>query len=103
MFLEPMIGPAFLSHLKGYLPKSAGVTDDEQPLTREQVMAVSRSVGVHGRSRDFGLTMRLLSRAGVSSWFAIKTSHRFDAWVLNRLPFTRPLASPFVWEAIKAS
>ena len=103
VFLEPMIGPALLSHLKGYLPKSAGVTDDEQPLTREQVMAVSRSVGVHGRSRDFGLTMRLLSRAGVSSWFAIKTLHRVDAWVLNHFPFTRPLASPFVWEAIKAS
>ena len=103
VFLEPMIGPAFLSNFKEYLPKSPGVTDDEKPLTREQVMAVSRSVGIHGRNRDFGLTVRLLSRAGVSSWPAIKASHRFDAWVLSRFPFTRPLASPFVWEAIKES
>jgi SAM-dependent methyltransferase len=101
VFLEPLVGPAWLSKLKGFLPKSAGVSEDEAPLTQEQVDCVSQTVGRAGRSRKFLLTTRIIDRVGLNSWGVVSRSHRFDAWILRHAAFMRPLASPLVWEAIR--
>jgi len=100
-FLEPVTGPGWLSKLKSFLPKPEQVTDDERPLTAEQIRMVSRCVGKAGRSRHFMVSTRILGRFGVHSFPVIKKSHELDAWLLRRFPFTRALASPMVWEARK--
>jgi ubiquinone/menaquinone biosynthesis C-methylase UbiE len=102
-FLEPVTGPAWLWKFKNLLPKSAHVTDDEQPLTEEQVESVSRAVGHGGRRREFMLITRVLERFGVRSFPAIKKSHQLDAWIMRHAGFARALASPLVWEARKQS
>jgi len=101
VFMEPLLGPALFGAIKRLLPKSEGVTDDERPLTHEQVADVSRSVGLHGRSRIFGLTMRGVSRLGIASWPVIKKSHQLDAWILRQFPVFDSLGSPIVWEATR--
>jgi SAM-dependent methyltransferase len=101
VFLEPLVGPGWMNRLKALLPKGRGISDDERPLTAEQVEAVSRTVGREGRRREFLLTARLLARAGITSWPTVSRCHRLDAWLLANIPFTRALASPLVWEAFK--
>jgi SAM-dependent methyltransferase len=101
-FLEPLVGPAWWWSFKSHLPKNPTVSDDEQPLTMDQVRAVTGAVGRQERSREFLLTTRLLDRVGVQSWPVVSRSHRLDAWLLNHVPFTRALASPLVWSARKA-
>lgn len=100
-FLEPLVGPTWWWKFKSRLPKDPTVSDDEQPLTLDQVRGVSRIVGEHGPSRAFLLTTRILDRSRIRSAGAIHGAHRFDAWVLNHFPFMRPLASPLVWSAQK--
>jgi len=102
VFLEPLEGPQWVTSLKNLLPKRADVSEDEQPLTMQQVEAVSRTVGREGRQRAFFLfTTRLLSRLGVQSLGIIKTSHRLDAWILRNAACAASLATPVVWEAYK--
>ncbi len=103
VFSEPLAGPSFVGAIKTFLPKTDGVSDDEAPLTLAQVEGVSRAVGREGRRREFGFTMRLINRTGVGSPSLARKFHRFDAWVFEKLPVTRVLASPLVWEAYKES
>jgi SAM-dependent methyltransferase len=100
-FLEPLVGPAWWWSFKSRLPKNPSVSDDEQPLTMEQVQAVTGTVGRKERSREFLLTTRLVDRVGIQSWPVVNRTHRLDAWLLNHMPFTRALASPLVWSARK--
>lgn len=101
VFTEPMAGPKIVGMFKHFIPKTDGVSDDEQPLTLVQVHAVSRAVGTLGRRREFGLTVRFADRAG-NRWLPlVRTAHRLDAWLLRTFPCTRAFASPLVWEACK--
>jgi 2-polyprenyl-3-methyl-5-hydroxy-6-metoxy-1,4-benzoquinol methylase len=100
-FLEPVTGTGWFSKFKSFIPKPEHVSDDERPLTPEQIRMISRCVGKPGRSRHFMVSTRLLARCGVHSFAVIKKSHELDAWLLRRFPFTRALASPVVWEARK--
>jgi SAM-dependent methyltransferase len=100
-FLEPLMGPTILSKVKNLMPRNASVSEDETPLTPEQIAAVSSTIGVRGRHRKFGLTMRAVTRIGTRSWPLIKASHRFDAFILDTLPFLGAFASPLVWESIR--
>jgi len=71
-------------------------------LTPPLVNAISRAVGTAGRRREFGITVRLLGRLGVSSLSATAMfSHRVDAGLLRRFAALRQLASQVVWEARK--
>jgi SAM-dependent methyltransferase len=101
VFLEPLAGPGWLGKLKSLLPKSEGVSEDERPLTLQQVDSVSRAVGRPGRRREFLLTTRVINRVGITSWPIVIKSHRLDAWTLRHAPIARALASPLVWEARK--
>jgi 2-polyprenyl-3-methyl-5-hydroxy-6-metoxy-1,4-benzoquinol methylase len=102
VFEEPMTGPEWVGAIKRWLPKNPSATEDEAPLTLDQVQAVSRAVGSHGRSRYFGVAIRLTERLGVRSWPAIERVHKFDAWLLNTFSIATAFASPLVWEAQKA-
>ena len=101
VFLEPIEGPSWLSSLKSFVPKQADVTDDEQPLTMQQVRDVSVAVGAEGRSRPFLVITRLLQRVHVRSFDVIKASHQLDAALMRYGVLPRSLASPLVWEARK--
>jgi SAM-dependent methyltransferase len=100
-FLEPVTGPRWFSTFSRFCPKADNVSDDERPLTSEQVRLISRCVGKAGCSRHFGLFSRLLDRIGVQAFPVVKRSHELDAWLLRRFPFTRSSASPIAWEARK--
>ena len=100
-FQEPVTGPAWLVKLKSFVPAPDNVSDDERPLTTEQIRAVSRCVGKPGRSRYFSLSTRILNRVGIRSFPVVKKALEVDTWLLSHLPFTRALASPLVWEARK--
>jgi ubiquinone/menaquinone biosynthesis C-methylase UbiE len=63
-----------------------------RPLTRAEVEAVCRAVGLAGRRRAYWLASRLSSS---------KVARRLDAMVLKRFPFVSRFASPLVWEARK--
>ena len=101
VFVEQVAGPPWLRRFKGLLPKPEHVTEDERPLTLRQIHSVSRAVGKNGRARAFMLTSRVLGRLGVRRFSALKKAHEMDSWILSRFEFTRPLASPLVWEARK--
>jgi SAM-dependent methyltransferase len=102
VFLEPLRGPELFAAMKNALPKAPDVSDDECPLTMAQVMAVSEAIGIHGRSRVFGLTNRLFHRLGIRSMVLARAIHHVDASLLRAAPFLQPLASPLAWEARKA-
>jgi len=101
VFLEPIEGPKWLSSLKSFVPRQADVTDDEQPLTMQQVRDVSAAIGIEGRSRPFLVVTRLLQRLHVRSFDVIKTMHQLDAALLRYGVLHQSLASPLVWEARK--
>jgi 2-polyprenyl-3-methyl-5-hydroxy-6-metoxy-1,4-benzoquinol methylase len=101
VFEEPMTGPDWVCAIKRWLPKNPAATDDEQPLTLDQVRAVSRAVGHQGKSRYFGVVTRITDRLGVTSMDALIRIHRLDAWLLRRLTIASAFASPLVWEAQK--
>jgi len=101
VFLEPIEGPRWLSSLKSFVPRQADVTDDEQPLTMQQVRDVSAAIGIEGRSRPFLVVTRLLQRLHVRSFDVIKTMHQLDAALLRYGVLHQSLASPLVWEARK--
>lgn len=104
VFTEPLAGPRLFEAVKRLLPRSEGVTDDEQPLTMAQVRAVSDAVGHAGRSRAFGLIARVVDRARLRrAWPLVTAAHRLDRWILGTVPFARILASPLVWEARKTA
>lgn len=100
-FEESMTGPDWVCSIKRWLPKNPDATEDEAPLTLEQVEAVSREVGVHGRSRYFGVITRITDRFNVRSIGAMRRIHRLDQWLLNNLKIAADFASPLVWEARK--
>jgi len=100
VFLEPMEGPLWLRLFKRMIPQSEGVSPDERPLTRDEVLAVNKAVGRGGRRREFGLIYRFIGRLGLRYWLQ-GISLRLDAWLLARVSITCPLASPVVWEAVK--
>jgi SAM-dependent methyltransferase len=99
VFLEPLAPPRPFSILNRWLPASPEVSPDEQPLTVGQVAAVSRTIGQPGPRREFGLTHRILSRAGIDWPRLIGASLRLDARVLRHWAPARALASPLVWSA----
>ena len=101
VFSEPLAGPEVLQSLKNALPRNPSNTDDEAPLTMQQVAAVSAAIGEAGRGRVFWLTTRLVYRARLSSWTILKAAHHLDAWLVRSVPFARHFASPLVWEARK--
>ena len=100
-FLEPMTGPKWVEAIKTVLPKNPSVTEDEWPLTLDQVRAVSSAVGRHGRSRYFGIMTRIVDRFNPQEFTTIKRVHRVDRWLINTLPLAWAFASPLVWEASK--
>jgi len=100
VFLEPMEGPLWLRLFKRMIPQSEGVSPDERPLTRGEVLAVNKAIGRGGRRREFGLIYRFIGRLGLRSRLQ-GISLRVDAWLLARVRITRLLASPVVWEALK--
>jgi len=102
VFLEPMEGPVWLRLFKRMIPESEGISPDERPLTSNEVMAVNTAIGVGGRHREFGLTNRFVGRLGLRSRVMQHMSLTLDAWLLARIGVMRPLASPLVWEAVKA-
>ncbi|MBI4475504.1 MAG: hypothetical protein HY646_22760 [Acidobacteria bacterium] len=75
---------------------------EAEPLSLEQVGAVSRAVGRPGRSQ-LGLILRVVDRAGASDLRVVRLAQQFDNWVLERFPVLRGLAAPLVWEARKES
>jgi SAM-dependent methyltransferase len=99
VFEEPMTGPEWLGVVKHWLPHDPGATEDECPLTLDQVQRVSQSVGTHGRSRYFGVTARLANRFGVRSLKTLTRIHQVDAWLLKHFTIASAFASPLVWEA----
>jgi len=101
VFEEPMAGPDWLGPIKHWLPKNPEATEDEQPLTLDQVQAVSRQVGRHGRSRYFGLLSRITDRFHVRSIHNLRRIHRLDAGLLKTFTFASAFASPLVWEATR--
>jgi SAM-dependent methyltransferase len=105
VFEEPLAGPAIVHAVKTILPKNKHVTDDERPLTKEEVDAVTRTVGTVGRSREFGILTRVVSRIGFHSYSSPVTrmAHGLDAWLVENVAFARSFASPLVWEARKAT
>jgi SAM-dependent methyltransferase len=103
VFLEPLVGPRWFQKLKAVTPKGHGVSEDEVPLTPEQVNAVNQAIGRGGKAREFLVTTRLLNRFGINSWPAMQKSHRLDAWLVHRSRLMSALASPSVWEARKVA
>jgi len=101
VFEEPITGPDWVCAIKRWLPRNPFATEDEQPLTLEQVRAVSNAVGHQGKSRYFGLASRITDRFGVSSIKTLSRVHRLDAWLLKRFTLASAFASPLVWEAQK--
>ena len=101
-FAEPIEGPSWLKQIKQYLPKHADVSEDERPLTLEQVRAVSAAIGTEAGRRAFLLTTRWLERFRVRSFEVVKAAHRFDAWILRHFPAAGVIASPLVWGVRKA-
>jgi hypothetical protein len=96
-----MTGPDWVCTLKKVLPQNPGRTEDEQPLTLDQVRVVSTTVGRQGRSRYFGMMTRIADRFRINSFDFNRFVHQCDAIVLKSLPFTKAFASPLVWEARK--
>jgi SAM-dependent methyltransferase len=71
---------------------------------RKYTQTLSRAVGMPGRFKEFWLMTSLLSYIGVPPSCSIaRASQQLDALLFRRLPFTRLLASSFVWEARKES
>lgn len=101
VFLEPMEGPPALRLLKRMIPKSAGVSPDERPLSGSEVHSVERTVGGGRRRRAFGLTHRIMDRIELRSDRLEQMSLHLDRWLFAHLRITRHLASPLVWEAVK--
>jgi len=102
VFEEPMTGPDWFCAVKKFLPKDPAATDDERPLSLQDVQAVSRAVGRHGRSRYFGVVARVATRFNPAEFATIRRFHRFDRWLLKTLPWAQAFASPLVWAAQKA-
>jgi 2-polyprenyl-3-methyl-5-hydroxy-6-metoxy-1,4-benzoquinol methylase len=101
VFEEPMTGPKWICAVKKLLPKDPTVTDDERPLTLDDVRTVSEAVGRQGRSRYFGLLARLSLRFNLENFNTVKRIHKFDQWLLNGVAFAKRFASPLVWEVEK--
>lgn len=101
VFEEPMTGPDWVGAIKHWLPQNPAATEDERPLSLEQVQEVSRLVGCHGRSRYFGVVVRVTDRFNLRSMKALTRIHKLDAWLLRNLKITSAFASPLVWEAQK--
>jgi 2-polyprenyl-3-methyl-5-hydroxy-6-metoxy-1,4-benzoquinol methylase len=102
VFEEPLAGPSALQKFKAMLPKNKNNTDDERPLTLQEVDSVSRAVGVPGRSRVFGLTSRAVLRVVTPQSRLMPLIHQLDAALVAYAPLAHKFASPLVWEARKA-
>jgi SAM-dependent methyltransferase len=101
IFLEPLRNSAFVRWARRVIPyRTPDVSPGERPLTDAELDYFTRCVGFSTvRSKVFMLpTSNLLS---VIPWLGPKTvnvRHRWDAWLLRRLPVLRPLASLRVLE-----
>ena len=106
VFDEAVAGPTPFAAIKHLFPKDEG-TDcvaNHVPLSIRNVDSICRAVGMPGRRREFWLVTRFVCRMGARTLSsAAKAAQRLDAAVLQRFPFTRKIASPFVWEARKES
>jgi SAM-dependent methyltransferase len=102
VFEEPMTGPAWAGPLKRLLPKNPSATPDERPLTLDEVRMVSHEVGSHGRSRYFGVVMRIVDRFNPTAFGTTRRIHRIDRWILKTVPLAWAFASPLVWSAQKS-
>jgi ubiquinone/menaquinone biosynthesis C-methylase UbiE len=100
VFEEPMTGPNWVGTIKKFLPKNPAATEDENPLTLEQVRTVSHEVGRQGRSRYFGVIARIVPRFKATFETSAR-AHRMDRWLTHHIPLAWAFASPLVWEAHK--
>jgi SAM-dependent methyltransferase len=101
VFREPMAGPRFVRFLKRILPlpEVAENSEDERPLSSQDVDHISAAIGRIEARRSFGLTSRIVTRAGLHG--RVKMAYRFDRHLLNRIPQAAALASPLVWSVRK--
>lgn len=84
--------------------RDSGVETSQTQVTKDAAVSVSRAVGLPGRFREFWLLTRLLCELGVAPTAGVaRVLQRFDAALFRRMPFTKALASSFVWEARKES
>lgn len=102
VFREPLAGPRFVRALKRILPlpEVADNSEDERPLTLEDVAGISAAIGTIEGRRAFGLTSRVVTRLGLHG--RVPTAYRADRYILGRVPALGALASPLVWSVRKA-
>ena len=103
VFREPLAGPRLVKVLKRIvpLPEAAENSEDERPLSSEDVARISAAIGRVEARRAFGLTSRIVTRIGLHG--RVKTVYRIDRYLLERVPALAPLASPLVWSVRKAA
>jgi SAM-dependent methyltransferase len=101
VFREPLAGPKFVQLLKRVLPlpETAENSEDERPLSFEDVDRISAAIGHLEARRAFGLTSRTVTRIGLHG--RVKAAYRIDRYILKRVPKMAALASPLVWSARK--
>lgn len=101
VFVEPLAGPRLVQIVKRMLPlrRSPDISDDERPLTRDDVALIASAIGSVEATRLFGLTTRLVRRLGPSR--PPRAAYRVDRWVLSRSQALAAVASPMVWSVRK--
>jgi hypothetical protein len=83
------------------LPEAAENSEDERPLSFEDVDRISAAIGRIEARRAFGLTSRVVTRIGLHG--RVKGVYRIDRYLLQRIPRLAVLASPLVWSVRKAA
>jgi SAM-dependent methyltransferase len=101
VFVEPLAGPPLVQLVKRMLPmrRAPDISEDERPLTRDDVALISSTIGSVEATRLFGLTTRLVGRVGRDR--PLRAAYRLDRWVLGRSRALAALASPMVWSVRK--
>jgi SAM-dependent methyltransferase len=103
VFREPLAGPRLVQMVKRMLPlpEAAENSEDERPLSFEDVDRISAAIGRIEARRAFGLTSRVVTRIGLHG--RVKGVYRIDRYLLQRIPRLAVLASPLVWSVRKAA
>ena len=101
VFVEPLAGPRLVQLVKRMLPlrRAPDISEDERPLTRDDVALISSAIGSVEAARLFGLTTRLVRRLGLGR--PLRVAYRLDRWALGRSRALAGLASPMVWSVRK--
>jgi len=100
--LEPLEVPNLWKPLRRALPRAAGISEDERPLTMKDVTLINDTIGRGSSARRFGLTFRFVQWLGRSNSKELtQISHRFDAWLIRNSSVLSSLASPLVWKVTR--